>query len=62
MVVLVVVASSKKVDEGDIRYSILYPVIRDPPSFSGVLQKRSTLLGELAWASRFVGSSGTLAL
>ncbi len=34
----------------------------DPPSFSGVFQNRSTWVGELGCASRFVGLSGTSAL
>ncbi len=40
----------------------MYPVIGDPPSFAGVFQNRSTWVGELGWASRFVGLSGTSAL
>jgi len=40
----------------------LYPVIGDPPSSSGVFQNRSTLVGELACASKFVGLTGTSGL
>jgi hypothetical protein len=42
-------------------YSILYPVIAEPPLLDGADQKRLTCVGETAVVARFVGGSGAFA-
>ena len=41
--------------------SILYPVITEPPVFTGVHQERLICDGETVLAERYLGESGTVA-
>ena len=41
--------------------SILYPVIAEPPVFTGVHQERLICDGETVLAERYLGESGTVA-
>jgi hypothetical protein len=44
-----------------ILYSILYPVIAEPPSFAGGFQKTFTWVEDIAVALGLVGTSGAVA-
>ncbi len=61
MVTAPVFSTSVEKNEPDL-YSILYPVMAEPPSLAGAVQKRLTCVGDTATAASPVGVPGTVAI